>query len=239
MGIVNWRVSELERLKVRVQTESYMEAADVRALDPDVVIVATGGLPNVDLVSGADHCLNTWDVLTGHVSASGTALIFDGTGRHPGPLAAEKLAAQGVSIVYCSIDGQIAEELTYVERFRWKKRFLELGINPMFDTKLVEVVRSNNRLQARIVSEVSQQETLVDVDHVVVEQGTVPMEDLYAGLRPQSTNDGVTDIKALLALQPQPKLRDEGFELHRIGDAVASRNIHSAMLDAYRICSVL
>jgi hypothetical protein len=178
-------------------------------------------------------------VLTGHVSASGTVLVFDGTGRHPAPLAAEKLAAQGLNIVYCSIDGQIAEELTYAERFRWKKRLLELGVSPIFDTKLVGVARSNNRLQARIVSEVSQQESLVDVDHVVVEQGTVPMEDVYSGLRPQSANDGVTEIKALLALQSQPKLRDEGFELHRIGDAVASRNIHSAMLDAYRICSVL
>jgi 2,4-dienoyl-CoA reductase-like NADH-dependent reductase (Old Yellow Enzyme family) len=239
MGIVDWRVSELERLNVRVHTDSYMEDADVRALNPDVAIVATGGLPNVDLTSGADHCLNTWDVLTGHVAAAGTALIFDGTGRHPAPLAAEKLAAQGLNIVYCSIDGQIAEELTYAERFRWKKRFLELGINPIFDMRLTAVARTNNRLQATIVSEVSQQETAIEVDHVVVEQGTVPMEDVYAGLRSDSANDGVTDINALLALQPQPKLREKGFELHRIGDAVSSRNIHSAMLDALRLCSAL
>ena len=52
----------------------------------------------------------------------GTVLVFDGTGRHPAPLVAEKLAAQGANIVYCSIDAQIAEELTYAERFRWKKR---------------------------------------------------------------------------------------------------------------------
>ncbi len=54
-------------------------------------------------------------------------------------------------------------------------------------------------------------------------------------------NDGVTDIDALLAGRPQPRdLNPDGkFELHRIGDAVASRNIHSAMLDALRICSAL
>jgi hypothetical protein len=216
-----------------------MEDSDVLPLNPDVVIVATGGLPNVDVTSGADHCLNTWDVLTGHASASGTVLVFDGTGRHPAPLAAEKLASQGLNVIYCSVDGQIAEELTYVERFRWKKRFLELSINPVFDTKLIAVSRANNRLQARVVNEISQQESLIDVDHVVVEQGTVPMEDVYAGLRLQSANDGVTDIKALLSMRPQPKLKDGGFELHRIGDAVSSRNIHSAMLDAHRICSVL
>ncbi|QRM36146.1 NADH:flavin oxidoreductase [Microvirga sp. VF16] len=238
-GIVDWRASELERLNVHVHTDSYMEESDIQALNADVVIVATGGLPNIDLTSGADLCLTTWDVITGHSPTSGTALVYDGTGRHPAPLAAEKLAAQGMNIVYCSIDGQIAEELTYAERFRWKKRLLEVGVSPIFDTRLVGVARSDNRLQARLVSEVSQQEIIVDVDHVVAEQGTVPMDDVYAGLRPQSVNDGVTDIKALLTMQPQPKLRDKGFELHRIGDAVASRNIHSAMLDAYRICSVL
>jgi len=29
------------------------------------------------------------------------------------------------------------------------------------------------------------------------------------------------------------------FELHRIGDAVASRNIHAAVYDALRLCHVM
>ena len=48
---------------------------------------------------------------------------------------------------------------------------------------------------------------------------------------------GVTDLDALRASKPQP-VRGEGFELHRIGDAAASRNIPAAILDAFRLLRV-
>ena len=37
-------------------------------------------------------------------------------------------------------------------------------------------------------------------------------------------------------IQAQPRPKRAGFELYRIGDAVSSRSIHAAMLDAYRLC---
>jgi hypothetical protein len=43
-------------------------------------------------------------------------------------------------------------------------------------------------------------------------------------LRADAANNGVTDIDALLAARPQPYAAAGSFELHRIGDAVASRN---------------
>ena len=56
-----------------------------------------------------------------------------------------------------------------------------------------------------------------------------------------SVNDGVTDIEALLQRRPQLAQRpaDGAFELHRIGDAVTSRNVHGAIYDALRLCSAL
>ncbi|TIL53502.1 MAG: N-methylproline demethylase, partial [Mesorhizobium sp.] len=77
------------------------------------------------------------------------------------------------------------------------------------------------------------------VDQVIIEQGSIPMNEIYLELRPQSANDGVTDLDAMVKAAAQPRLRDSGFELHRIGDAVSSRNIHAAVLDALRICSAL
>jgi hypothetical protein len=73
---------------------------------------------------------------------------------------------------------------------------------------------------------------------VVIERGTVPVDEVFDALRAGSANDGVTDIDTLLARQAQPTAQ-EGFALHRIGDAVSSRNVHGAIYDALRLCSAL
>ena len=65
------------------------------------------------------------------------------------------------------------------------------------------------------------------------------MDELYQALRDAASNAGVTDIDALLAGQPQPDMRDGRYQLHRIGDAISSRNIHTAVLDAIRLCMTI
>ena len=55
-------------------------------------------------------------------------------------------------------------------------------------------------------------------------------------------NNGITDIDALIERTPQvtrERLAGGGFELHRIGDAVTSRGVHSAVYDALRLASAL
>ena len=47
------------------------------------------------------------------------------------------------------------------------------------------------------------------------------------------------DDRALIAGEPQPHLDEGGFCLFRIGDAVSSRNIHTAVVDAYRLCRMI
>ena len=63
-------------------------------------------------------------------------------------------------------------------------------------------------------------------------------EDLYLSLRDGSINEGVVDIAALTEGRPQPH-QGEGYTLHRIGDAVASRTIAAAIYDARRLCQTM
>ena len=72
---------------------------------------------------------------------------------------------------------------------------------------------------------------------MVVEHGTVPQDELYEALKPGSCNGGAVDHAALLGGQPQTvATQAEGtYQLFRLGDAVASRNIHAAMFDALRL----
>lgn len=242
IGIVDWRVAELERLGVETRLNCLAEAGDIAALSPDCVLIATGGVPDIDWIDGAHLCTSVWDLLSGAVAPGNEIVVYDGTGRHPAPHGAEHCAKLGKSVQLVGRDGFLAAELTYVERVMWKTRLYELAIPTRFDHRLLRVSRHDNRMVVSFVNELTQETTELICDQLVVEHGTIPADDLFQDLRPGSVNDGVTEIDALLAGTAQiPPARStaKGFELHRIGDAVASRNIHSAVLDAFRLCRVL
>ena len=82
IGIVDWRISELAHLGVQVRYGVYATAELVRSENPDVVIVATGGMPNTGFLDpGADLVLDTWDVLSApNRRYDGDALVFDFSG---------------------------------------------------------------------------------------------------------------------------------------------------------------
>ena len=240
IGIVDWRAQELDRLGVEVRLNQYAEEADIAAEQPDIVIIATGGTPNIDWIEGAEHCTSLWDALTGNAPLAADILVYDGTGRHPAPQFAELAAVSGRKVSLVSIDAQLAQELVYAERSIWKRRAYELGIPLTFDSEIVKVERVGQRMRATFRNLYTGAEWQRQADQVVVEHGTLPADDLYRQLRNRSCNDGVTSIEPLLAGKPQPSSQSgDGFELYAIGDAVSSRNIHTAVLDAYRLCMTL
>jgi hypothetical protein len=117
----------------------------------------------------------------------------------------------------------------------------ELAVATTFDHEITRVERKGNRFVATFRNLITQALVERTADQIVVEHGTRPADELYRALRQASANDGVTDLGALLALDPQPRnIRPSAsFELHRVGDAVASRNVHAAILDSLRLCVAL
>ena len=241
IGIIDWRRQEVERLGVDVRLGVFAELDDVLREAPDVVVVATGGTPDLDWLDGAAHCTSVWDALSGNVPLAAEIIVYDGTGRHPAPQCAELAVREGRKVSLVSLDAQLAMELTYSERSIWKKRVYELGIPMTFDHQIEKVERRGNRLLATFRNLMTETTIERAADQIVVEQGTMPADELFQALRPRSANDGVTDIDDLLDLRPQPRTIEPAspFELHRIGDAIASRNIHTAVLDALRLCRAL
>ena len=93
IGIIDWRLAECKHLDVDVRYNTYAEADDVLAEEPDLVVVATGGVPNTEfLTEGAQLVSDGWDVLSGAFRVKGDVLLFDDNGQHPGLDAAEVLA---------------------------------------------------------------------------------------------------------------------------------------------------
>ena len=143
----------------------------------------------------------------------------------------------GARVQLATIDTTIGQDLVYPEVIRWNKAFAQAGFRAAPHLRLAEVRKSGNRLEAVLMNELTHLTEERIVDQVVVDMGTIPIDDTFIELRERSGNDGVTDLHALKELVPQPVTRD-GFELHRIGDALASRNVHAAIYDALRLCSV-
>jgi hypothetical protein len=87
-------------------------------------------------------------------------------------------------------------------------------------------------------NEYTDQEEERVIDQLVIEHGTLPVDELYFALKPQASNRGQTDLRALVEGRPQAiRTNPEGrFQLFRVGDAVASRNIHAAIYDSLRLC---
>jgi N-dimethylarginine dimethylaminohydrolase len=129
-------------------------------------------------------------------------------------------------------------EMEYNARVVYRKRFAQNGVRSLIDHQLVSVRQQGNQLLARFKHELTGSVTELAAAQVVVERGTVPVDEVFVALRERSNNAGITDIDALLERQSQPVTGD-GFALHRIGDAVSSRNVHAAIYDALRLCSAL
>jgi 2,4-dienoyl-CoA reductase-like NADH-dependent reductase (Old Yellow Enzyme family)/thioredoxin reductase len=241
IAIVDWRVAELETLGVDVRCNNYADGADVLDLDPDVVIVASGGLPNFGDLEGEELCNSVWDMLSGDVKSAREVLVYDGTGRHEAVSCAEQLAIDGASVTLVTIDDRVAAELGYAERPTHRKQLYQHGVEVRLDLALLAVRRHGERLLAILRNELTDERVEIETDQVVVERGTFPVDEVYRELKAGSANRGVTDIDALIGAQPQPwEIPTQGgYLLYRVGDAVSSRSVHAALLDAFRIAVAL
>jgi 2,4-dienoyl-CoA reductase-like NADH-dependent reductase (Old Yellow Enzyme family) len=239
-GLVDWRVSELEKLGVDVRYNTYAGPGDVAALDPAVVIIATGGVPSPGWYDGADLATSAWDVIGGEAAQGQDVIVYDGTGRHSAMTAAGILARDGRNVTFVTVDETVAEEQGYAERVGWKREMYKLGFDVLRDLELIGLEKQGNRLKAVFRNEFTGDLHERTADQVVTDFGTLTVDEVYQDLRAGSVNDGVKDIDALIAGKPQPVgSRGTSFELYRIGDASASRNIAAAIYDALRLCRTL
>jgi 2,4-dienoyl-CoA reductase-like NADH-dependent reductase (Old Yellow Enzyme family) len=245
IGIAEWRIAQCQKHGVDLRFNQLADAEDVLDEDPHVVIVATGGLPNTAFLErGENLVVSSWDILSGDARPGGPGaevLLFDDNGAHPGLQAAEMLAEAGTRLEIVTPERYFAPEIGGLNHVAYARCFLEHGVRITINTRLLKVAREGNRLAATLGSDYTEMTERRLVDQVVVEHGTLPLDELYFALKERSINRGEVDHQALIAGRPQAiRVNPEGsFQLFRIGDAVASRNIHAAIYDALRLCKDL
>ena len=229
---------EVERLGATLHLNRYAEAQDVLDEQPDIVVVATGEVPNTEWVDGAEHVVSAWDVLGGQVEPGAEVLVFDDHGDHQGPSVVDFLATRGSKVELATPDRMTAHDVGATNFPVYLESFYSKGVRITPDHRLRSVEPDGNRLRAILRNEYNDAEETRTVDQVVVEHGTLPVAELFHELAPMARNEGELDIEALIAGRAQAIASNEegAFMLFRVGDAVASRNIHAAIYDSLRLC---
>ena len=240
MSIIDWRMSQCAARDVEFRFNTWAEAADITTVNPDVVIVATGGLPNTALFeTGQDQDLvvTAWDIIAGDVKPGQNVLIYDESGDHPAVMAAEVAANAGATVEVMTPDRTFAPDIMAMNLVPYMRALQDQDVTFTVARRLLDVQRDGNRLKAMIGTDYSDLKTEKTYDQVVVNYGTLPLDDLYFDLKPLSSNGGAVDYDALINGDPQNVIRnpDGAFALYRIGDAVSARNTHAAIYDALRL----
>jgi pyruvate/2-oxoglutarate dehydrogenase complex dihydrolipoamide dehydrogenase (E3) component len=210
LGIVEWRLAELARHGAQIRYNEYADDASVLQLEPDVVFVATGGVPQLPpLEQGQELVRSAWDVLAAPPTNPGRVLVFDDHGGYAAMQAAEQLAEAGAEVDLVSPERFFAPEMGGLNHAQFATAFADHEVTVRINARLAAVDRTGNGLEATFTSDYSKRRwsrTYQQVETLVV-GGPQTIEANPAGL----------------------------FRLYRIGDAVAGRNIHAAIYDALRI----
>ena len=241
IGITDWRMAQCAALGVEFRFNTWAEAEDVTALNPHVVIIATGGMAQKDiLASGNELTVSAWDILSGDVKPGQNVLLYDDAGDHTALQAAQLLAESGAVVEVMTPDRTFAPDVMAMNLVPYMRAIQDKKVTFTVTYRLTSVAKEGNLIKATIDSDYSKLGITRSFDQVVVNHGTLPLDELYFALKPRSVNLGAVDYDALIAGQPQTfGGGPAGFQLFRIGDAVEARNIHAAIYDALRLIAVM
>ena len=240
ISIIDWRMAQCAAREVVFHFNTWAEVEDVTALNPDVVIVATGGMPNTELFESGKHAVDvvtSWDMIAGDVNPAQSVLIYDEAGDHAGLQAADVAAAAGSTVEVMTPDRTFASGVMAMNLVPYMRSLQDKDVTFTVTRRLLDVARKGNKLTAVIGTDYSDHVIEKNYDQVVINYGTLPLDELYFNLKPLSSNEGAVDHDALIAGTSQALRRNETgrFQLFRIGDAVSARNTHAAIYDALRL----
>lgn len=140
---VSWLVDELERLKVDVRLETRVDARFVAAIDPDVVVLATGARTNVaafmsELGDGSVAPLSIDEAMTADVSGK-QVVVLDHLGVLDVYTATERLAGAGAMVTVLTPLPTIATHVGFTHIRELLQRLYAAGVRLITSTSLTAI----------------------------------------------------------------------------------------------------
>nr|WP_235947237.1 mycofactocin system FadH/OYE family oxidoreductase 2 [Candidatus Frankia alpina] len=223
--LVDDLAARLGGLGVEVLLGTVADTDLLRAGEPDAVVLATGARPVRPGWAGEDpRIVGVREVLSGAARPHGRVLVVDATGFHQAPSVAELLAARGADVTVISDAMVVGQDLGLtLDLERWNRRAAALGIRQAGDLVVTGSEPSGapgDRGQTGDASGLT-----VNVTHHPTGAMRHHTVDWVVHTEPPRAHDALWS--ALRA--------DAPFELHRIGDCLAPRRAHAAILEGDRV----
>jgi dimethylglycine catabolism A len=213
-GIVRFLVRQVERQGVdcRLSVEADVDA--VLAESPDAVVVATGSHAHVPALPGLDgkHVVTDRDVLLGRAEVGERVVVVDDVHTQQALSTADYLLEQGRRV-------EVVSRLFY----------------PGQDVGITSIVPLYTRLFSKGVV------FTPHTDLVAVEGSTVVVANVYTGeeRRIEGVDTVVLSMGARSTDGLYRALRGRVPALHAVGDCVAPRGVHHAILEGTRVARLL
>ena len=209
--------------------------------DPDTIIIATGGMPNLELFEtkkNLENIFTSWDIISGDIKLADNILIYDEAGDHTAMQSAEIAIEEGSKVDFMTPDRLISSEIMGMNLTPYLKNLQNKNITYSIAKRLLNVSIKGNKLNALIGSDYDEGFKYNSTyDQIFLNYGIKPLDELYFNLVPLSKNEGEVNYDKLIKGEQQNIIKNNNnkFNLYRIGDAISSRNIHAAIYDALRL----
>ncbi|MDN5750759.1 MAG: mycofactocin system FadH/OYE family oxidoreductase 2 [Pseudonocardia sp.] len=221
-NVVRDLLGECRAAGVEIRTGVDVDATLVGREAPDAVVLATGACAQLPPWAHPDpdprlartrtptrRVVDVRDVLSGRVAPTGAVLVYDELGFHQAPAAAEMLAARGCRVEIMTPGMVVAQDLgTTLDMELFHRRAHAAGISLTTD---------------RVITGVAEGPVVTVLHHTV-------------GAESERRVDWV-----VCAIPPEPDdtlwraLRDGPRPVHRIGDCLAPRRVHAAVIEGHRV----
>ncbi len=212
--LVRNQLTECARLGVRIDYGVTAEVDSITAARPDRVIVATGARPSRPWWAppDADWIVDVRDVLEGRVEPTGSVLVLDEIGFHHATSVAELLADRGCAVEVVTPGMVVGQDLgVTLDMEGWWIRAGAKGI--VQTTELVPMGVDGHTVSFQHHPTGSMTERTAE--WMVLAVPAEPAEELYL------------------------QLGAGGVEVERVGDCVAPRRAHAAVIEGERVGAAL
>lgn len=216
--IIRNQVNECSRLGVEMHFDVTVDAEFISSHQPDVVIIATGAMPERPWWASPDvaspQVADVREVLEGSVSPAGRVIVVDELGFHQATSVAELLADRGCSVEVITSGMVVGQDLGItLDMEGWCMRAAAKGIDQLTDL----VVTGIEDGKLNVMHHPTGRNESREADWVVLAVPQAPVEGLYFELANAIAQS------------------DASFTLHRVGDCVAPRRAHAAVVEGQRV----